>query len=271
MKLLVFLTVAPMLYWGISLIADESFLSGKLHRVLIATKGRSFGNSHRINPDRMHPGRTDSDRMHPGSTHSDLITAIVTSLLLVIVGLFYFTWKNLSIFWIYLATAGICYSFLNKGKARRARRKWQMQVDMELPGLTQALTLMISAGVSPMRAMQVISSRSDSVGAKELRLLVSEVLEGKSTVRAIDDFARRVESFGSRRFSNALSIAIERGTPLVPVLTALLKDAQVDSKNELLRRAGKAEIALMLPVVFLLLPISVLFALFPSVTQLQVF
>jgi len=261
MKILVFLTVAPMLYWGISLIADESFLSGKLHRVLIATKGRSFGNSYRIN----------SDRMHSGRTNSDLITAIVTSLLLVIVGLFYFTWKNLSIFWIYLTIAAICYSFLHRGKARRARRKWQRQVDMELPGLTQALTLMISAGVSPMRAMQVISSRSDSVGANEMRLLVSEVLEGKSTVWAIDDFARRVESVGSRRFSNALSIAIERGTPLVPVLTALLKDAQVDSKNELLRRAGKAEIALMLPVVFLLLPISVLFALFPSITQLQVF
>jgi tight adherence protein C len=39
----------------------------------------------------------------------------------------------------------------------------------------------------------------------------------------------------------------------------------------MLRRAGKAEIALLLPVVFLLLPISVLFALFPSITQLQAF
>jgi tight adherence protein C len=39
--------------------------------------------------------------------------------------------------------------------------------------------------------------------------------------------------------------------------------------REMLERAGKAEIKMMLPIVFLLLPISVLFALWPSFQQLQ--
>jgi tight adherence protein C len=163
------------------------------------------------------------------------------------------------------------YVLLQQRKAEKEKKNWQKKVDLELPGITQALTLMISAGISPVRAMQLVSGRSESLVAQELRSIVNEVMEGESAVRAIDNFARRVGSPGSRRFSNSISIAIERGTPLVPVLTALLKDAQVDSKNEMLRRAGKAEIALLLPVVFLLLPISVLFALFPSITQLQAF
>jgi tight adherence protein C len=35
--------------------------------------------------------------------------------------------------------------------------------------------------------------------------------------------------------------------------------------------AGKAEVAMMIPVVFLILPISILFALWPSLTNLNLF
>jgi tight adherence protein C len=190
---------------------------------------------------------------------------------LIAIGILFVTWRQVGTFWIYLIVVTGAYVLLQQRKAETEKKDWQKRVDLELPGITQAITLMISAGISPVRAMQVVSGRSESLVAQELRSIVNEVMEGESAVRAIDNFARRVGSPGSRRFSNSISIAIERGTPLVPVLTALLKDAQVDSKNEMLRRAGKAEIALLLPVVFLLLPISVLFALFPSITQLQAF
>ena len=36
-------------------------------------------------------------------------------------------------------------------------------------------------------------------------------------------------------------------------------------------KAGKAETSMMVPVVFLILPISILFALWPSVTHLNLF
>jgi tight adherence protein C len=201
----------------------------------------------------------------------DLSVGFIASSVLIAVGILFVTWREVGTFWIYLIMVMGGYVLLQQRKAEKEKKNWQKKVDLELPGITQAITLMISAGISPVRAMQLVSGRSKSLVAQELRSIVDEVMEGESAVRAIDNFARRVGSPGSRRFSNSISIAIERGTPLVPVLTALLKDAQVDSKNEMLRRAGKAEIALLLPVVFLLLPISVLFALFPSITQLQAF
>lgn len=206
-----------------------------------------------------------------GKRTIDLSVGFMASSALIAIGILFVTWRQVGTFWIYLIVVTGAYVLLQQRKAETEKKDWQKRVDLELPGITQAITLMISAGISPVRAMQLVSGRSESLVAQELRSIVNEVMEGESAVRAIDNFARRVGSPGSRRFSNSISIAIERGTPLVPVLTALLKDAQVDSKNEMLRRAGKAEIALLLPVVFLLLPISVLFALFPSITQLQAF
>lgn len=206
-----------------------------------------------------------------GKRTIDLSVGFMASSALIAIGILFVTWRQVGTFWIYLIVVTGAYVLLQQRKAETEKKDWQKRVDLELPGITQAITLMISAGISPVRAMQLVSERSESLVAQELRSIVNEVMEGESAVRAIDNFARRVGSPGSRRFSNSISIAIERGTPLVPVLTALLKDAQVDSKNEMLRRAGKAEIALLLPVVFLLLPISVLFALFPSITQLQAF
>jgi len=206
-----------------------------------------------------------------GKRTIDLSVGFMASSALIAIGILFVTWRQVGTFWIYLIVVTGAYVLLQQRKAETEKKDWQKRVDLELPGITQAITLMISAGISPVRAMQVVSGRSESLVAQELRSIVNEVMEGESAVRAIDNFARRVGSPGSRRFSNSISIAIERGTPLVPVLTALLKDAQVDSKNEMLRRAGKAEIALLLPVVFLLLPISVLFALFPSIIQLEAF
>ena len=239
MNLLIFLTVAPLLYLGIYLVARESQYGVRDWRI--------------------------------GKRTIDLSVGFMASSALIAIGILFVTWRQVGTFWIYLIFVAGAYVLLQQRKAETEKKNWQKRVDLELPGITQAITLMISAGISPVRAMQVVSGRSESLVAQELRSIVNEVMEGESAVRAIDNFARRVGSPGSRRFSNSISIAIERGTPLVPVLTALLKDAQVDSKNEMLRRAGKAEIALLLPVVFLLLPISVLFALFPSITQLQAF
>ena len=69
----------------------------------------------------------------------------------------------------------------------------------------------------------------------------------------------------------AIVLGIERGSSLGPILISQVKDARLASKNLILQRAGKAEIALMIPIVFLILPISILFALFPSFEQLNSF
>jgi tight adherence protein C len=141
-------------------------------------------------------------------------------------------------------------------------------LENQLPIMIQYLVLIISSGVSPIKAIQLFSERTESLISTRIRLVVEKILNGSAFSSAIDELIRKSDTPGVRRFGNTLIIAIERGSPLVPILTALVRDCRQDSKNEVLRKAGRSEILLMVPVVFLLLPISVLFALYPSLSQL---
>ncbi len=63
-------------------------------------------------------------------------------------------------------------------------------------------------------------------------------------------------------------VAIERGTPLADVLRAQAVDVREVGKRALLEAGGRKEISMMVPVVFLILPITVMFALYPGLVTL---
>jgi tight adherence protein C len=71
------------------------------------------------------------------------------------------------------------------------------------------------------------------------------------------------------RFVDGMVIAVERGTPLAEVLRAQAQDVREDGRRAVMDAGGKKEIAMMVPVVFLVLPITVLFAVFPGFAFLQ--
>ena len=62
---------------------------------------------------------------------------------------------------------------------------------------------------------------------------------------------------------------MERGTPLAEVLRSQAQDVRDQDKRELMEMAGRKEIAMMVPLVFMVLPLSVLFAVFPGIAILQ--
>ncbi len=64
-------------------------------------------------------------------------------------------------------------------------------------------------------------------------------------------------------------MAIERGTPLADVLRAQAQDVRDNAKRELMETAGKKEIAMLAPVVFFILPLTVIFAVFPGLSLMR--
>src|SRR5690606_12028911 len=72
------------------------------------------------------------------------------------------------------------------------------------------------------------------------------------------------------RFGEGVSIAIERGTPLAEVLRAQAQDARENAKRDLMEMAGQREIAMLVPVVFFVLPLVILFAIFPGLAVLEI-
>ena len=71
------------------------------------------------------------------------------------------------------------------------------------------------------------------------------------------------------RFVDGIVVAIERGTPLADVLRAQAQDVRDHDKRVLMEIAGKKEIAMLVPVVFFILPLSVMFAVFPGLAVLD--
>ena len=144
-------------------------------------------------------------------------------------------------------------------------------IESEFPAIIEMLTLAIAAGETPISAFARIAERSNSLLAKEIRKVVSEVRAGGPFHESLDRMGRNLKSSTIRRFIDALVMAMVRGAPVVEVLHRHVAEARINQRNLVMDKAGKAETTMMVPIVFLILPISVLFALWPSINQLSFF
>ena len=150
-------------------------------------------------------------------------------------------------------------------------RNRRMQIEYEFPALIEMLTLSIAAGETPIAALSRICHRSNSLLSREFVTVLKAVQVGKPFHEALDQLGRNLQSPSIRRFVDALVLAMVRGAPIVEVLHRHVAEARINHRNLVMDKAGRAETLMMVPVVFLILPISVLFALWPSINQLSLF
>jgi tight adherence protein C len=148
-------------------------------------------------------------------------------------------------------------------------KKQRLMIDSEFPAVIEMYSLAISAGETPLIAMERISKSARGSIAKEFSSVVAQVKFGKAFHLALDDMGRGIESLLIRRFIDSLIIATLRGAPLTEVLQRHAQEAREAQRNRVMGAAAKAEISMMIPVVFLILPISILFALWPSLANLN--
>ena len=148
---------------------------------------------------------------------------------------------------------------------------YRLEIESEFASIVEMLTLSLSAGETPLNAIARISLRAHGLLASEFGRVIELVREGLSFHASLDALGRRVDSVVIRRFVDSLITAMLRGAPLIEVLQRHAGEARQNQRNILMDKAGKAEISMMVPVVFLILPISVLFALWPSLTHLNLF
>ena len=166
--------------------------------------------------------------------------------------------------------AGFSYVLLDRELTKDIKKRREL-IESEFPAIIEMLTLAIAAGETPLNAMLRIANSADGQLPKEFQLVVAGVRSGLPINEALDTMGRRVKSVMIRRFVDALVTATLRGAPLVEVLSRHAVEARGNQRNRVMGAAGKAEISMMIPVVFLILPISILFALWPSLTNLNMF
>lgn len=140
----------------------------------------------------------------------------------------------------------------------------------EFPTIADLLALAISAGEGPIAAMERVARTSQGELSRELAIAVSEIRAGASLEDALINLGIRSPLDSLSRFAETIAVALERGTPLADVMRAQAQDARELSKRTLMESAGRREVYMLLPVVFLLMPLVIVFAVFPGITALQV-
>jgi tight adherence protein C len=138
----------------------------------------------------------------------------------------------------------------------------------EFPVIADLLALAVLAGEAPVDAMQRVCRTTRGELTRDIQSALDEANAGRPMTKALARLAERttLESFG--RFIEGMVVAIERGTPLADVLRAQAADVREQSKRSLLETGGRKEVQMMVPVVFMILPITVLFALYPGLVTL---
>lgn len=151
----------------------------------------------------------------------------------------------------------------------RAARQRRARIEDELPTVLEFLALCLSAGEGMLDALRRVGDLEGGEVTAEVRAAVVAVGTGSSLSDALIDLGARVDSPAVSRAVDHLVAAIDRGAPLAQVLHAQALDAREEAKRALIERAGRNEIAMLVPLVFLILPLSVLFAVFPGIFLLR--
>jgi len=169
---------------------------------------------------------------------------------------------------VLMAVGILSYFYWEKGALDREKERERQRAEEEFPAIVELFTVLVSAGESPSTSLLRVSQRSSGVLAENFSEVLSDLHSGKNLTQSLEALGAVINSPTIRRFCDTLILAIERGTSLSDVLARQVEEVRNAHHAALLTAAGKAEIALMVPVIFLILPISVIFALWPSYISL---
>jgi tight adherence protein C len=168
------------------------------------------------------------------------------------------------------ATLGVVGGVLGRdGWLGRQVARRQARMLRELPTLADLLCLAVSAGEGPRAALDRTVARSRGELSLELARVLADLRAGEPFTTAMERLAVRVPIPAVVRFVDGLVVAVERGTPLGDVLRAQAADVREQHKRDLIEAAGRREVLMLVPVVFLELPVVILFALYPGLFSLS--
>jgi tight adherence protein C len=174
-------------------------------------------------------------------------------------------------FLVGLVICGAVAGFMGRDYAltRQAGRR-EARMLTEFPTVAELLALAVSAGEGAVGALERVCRLSHGELSDELRRCLADARAGANLPTALQGLADRTGLTSLTRFVDGIVVAVERGTPLADVLRAQAQDVREDGRRTLMAQGGRKEILMMVPIVFLTLPVTVLFAVYPGVRLLHV-
>lgn len=171
---------------------------------------------------------------------------------------------GLTLFWAQVRQAYSRY-FANSSLTKRRQR----EVIFELPDYLDFLSVALSAGVTFQEALVNVNQRTAGVLHEEFRLTTAALDMGSTLEAEMQALANRLPHRQVEEFCNKVVMSQRRGTPLALSLRDQSTAIRLEIKNLLLSQAGKNETRMLIPLVFLILPVTILFAVYPSLQLLN--
>lgn len=163
----------------------------------------------------------------------------------------------------------VCGVFLRDNRLSTQVKDRERQVLVEFPTVAELLALSVAAGESPVSALDRVVRRSNGALSDDLAQVLARIRTGEPVGAAFESLARSTGLPIVARFATGITVAMERGTPLADVLHAQAADVREAGRRLLIETAARKEIAMMAPVVFFVLPVTILFAFYPGVLGLR--
>lgn len=164
---------------------------------------------------------------------------------------------------------GVVAALVGDFRLTRAARARVARIQDELPTVLEFLALCLAAGEGLLDALRRVGSVGAGDLTSELRRVTLAVGTGSALAESLARIAGDLQVAPLTRCVDHLVAAIDRGAPLAQVLQAQAVDAREDAKRGLIEQAGRKEIYMLIPLVFLILPLSVVFAVFPGIFMLR--
>lgn len=130
------------------------------------------------------------------------------------------------------------------------------------------IALAVTAGNSLTAAIIQVADAVSSPWREQLINIRQDLSSGLSIFTSLDRAKTRLNLPAFTKFVNSALITLERGTPLSAQLRIQANEVAEMLRRDLMQKAGKKETAMLLPIVFLILPTIVIATLFPGVLAL---
>jgi tight adherence protein C len=140
---------------------------------------------------------------------------------------------------------------------------------MEIPDFASLLWFAVSAGESLESALSLAVSRSTGYVSGEFERVLRNVEHGAVMQVELQELASQAKSEHVRELATKLAVALNNGSALGDLMGDFVQSSTSALRAELLIIAGRNETKMMIPMVFIILPITVMFALFPSLALIQ--
>jgi tight adherence protein C len=154
-------------------------------------------------------------------------------------------------------------------RVRREAKERRERLVEEFPTVLELLSLALAAGDSLPGALARIARRGSGELAMEWARVLRVVETGQPLSATLLSSANQMGVAEIEALAQHLSAALERGAPLAEVVRAHSSDSRLQQLRAVVERAGKAEVWMLIPLVLLILPITVIFAVWPSLQALQ--